>query len=65
MSVKFDSFALLAMVDGVKPEDMPCTCVNGDPASGECIPCGVRDCPEGEPLHWHHDGCPECNGNGD
>jgi len=24
----------------------------------ECLVCGVRDCPHGEPLHYHHDGCP-------
>jgi len=28
--------------------------------SGECIICGFRDCPHGEPLHYHHDGCPAC-----
>jgi hypothetical protein len=27
----------------------------------ECIACGLRDCPSGEPLHFHHDGCPECS----
>jgi len=26
----------------------------------ECFGCGVRDCPFGEPLHYHHDGCPVC-----
>lgn len=24
----------------------------------ECLVCGVRACPDGEPLHFHHDGCP-------
>ena len=24
----------------------------------ECIACGFVRCPEGEPLHFHHDGCP-------
>jgi hypothetical protein len=24
----------------------------------ECLLCGLRDCPHGEPLHYHHDGCP-------
>lgn len=28
--------------------------------NGECIVCGARDCPHGEPLHHHHDGCPQC-----
>ena len=27
---------------------------------GECLACGARDCPYGEPLHYHHDGCPSC-----
>jgi hypothetical protein len=27
----------------------------------ECIGCGARDCPHGEPLHYHHDGCPACD----
>lgn len=26
----------------------------------ECTACGARDCPHGEPLHYHHDGCPAC-----
>lgn len=30
---------------------------DGDP---ECLACGARDCPHGEPFHWHHDGCPAC-----
>ena len=28
---------------------------------GECSICAVLDCPEGEPLHYHHDGCPACS----
>lgn len=35
-----------------KTEDCP------DP---ECLICGERDCPFHEPLHYHHDGCPECS----
>lgn len=27
----------------------------------ECLMCSVRDCPHGEPLHYHHDGCPVCS----
>ena len=26
----------------------------------ECMLCSVRDCPDNEPLHYHHDGCPAC-----
>jgi hypothetical protein len=26
----------------------------------ECVICGMRDCPYGGPLHYHHDGCPDC-----
>lgn len=26
----------------------------------ECLICGIRDCPRGEALHYHHDGCPAC-----
>lgn len=29
----------------------------GDP---ECMECGEIICPHGEPLHFHHDGCPSC-----
>lgn len=28
---------------------------------GECIVCGMLVCPHGEPLHFHHDGCPACD----
>jgi hypothetical protein len=26
----------------------------------ECMMCAMRDCPDNEPLHYHHDGCPCC-----
>lgn len=26
----------------------------------ECMLCGIRECPNQEPLHFHHDGCPSC-----
>lgn len=26
----------------------------------ECLTCGKRDCPQHDPLHYHHDGCPSC-----
>ena len=35
------------------------TC-NSSLDDGECMACGARDCPHGEPLHYHHDGCPAC-----
>jgi hypothetical protein len=31
----------------------------------ECMLCAVRDCPGNEPLHYHHDGCPYCESEGD
>lgn len=27
---------------------------------GECMKCAMLVCPHGEPLHFHHDGCPAC-----
>lgn len=27
----------------------------------ECHECGKIICPHGEPLHFHHDGCPACD----
>lgn len=27
---------------------------------GECEVCAVRDCPHGDAMHHHHDGCPSC-----
>lgn len=45
----------------------PCFCekdhVDGPPEkcpANECMICAVIDCPHGEPLHFHHDGCPAC-----
>lgn len=37
-------------------------CPESDCASSsvECITCGRADCPYGEALHYHHDGCPAC-----
>lgn len=26
----------------------------------ECMICGIIECPHDEPLHFHHDGCPDC-----
>lgn len=37
-------------VDG-NPNDCPVS---------ECMTCSLRYCPHGEPLHFHHDGCPAC-----
>ena len=37
-----------------------CLVCNGVPDLHECLSCGERDCPESEPLHYHHDGCPLC-----
>ncbi len=32
-----------------------------DRDDGECMACGQIDCPDSEPLHYHHDGCPCCH----
>lgn len=29
----------------------------------ECEECGKAVCHHGEPLHFHHDGCPACDGD--
>lgn len=31
---------------------------------GECLTCGAAMCPDHEPMHFHHDGCPatSCDG---
>ena len=29
-------------------------------SADECEACAERDCPHGEPMHHHHDGCPAC-----
>lgn len=26
----------------------------------ECSTCGMLICPRGDPMHYHHDGCPSC-----
>jgi len=46
--------------DELEPEH---TCADGHNTGGdgECLACGERDCPGGEPLHYHHDGCPWCD----
>lgn len=31
--------------------------------AGECSVCSILDCPEQDPLHYHHDGCPSCSTN--
>lgn len=27
----------------------------------ECLYCSIRDCPQREWMHYHHDGCPACD----
>lgn len=27
----------------------------------DCLACGARDCPHGEPLRYDKDGCPACD----
>ncbi len=52
--------------DGYVP--FACSCSDKSECAGpcdachtnECLACGERDCPHGEPLHYHHDGCPAC-----
>lgn len=39
---------------------MVCEYCSGFPRDFECLDCGERDCPHGDPLHYHHDGCPSC-----
>lgn len=34
-----------------------CNCPKND---AECSTCGTIHCPEGDSLHYHHDGCPAC-----
>lgn len=31
-----------------------------DKESGECSICSEIVCPHGDPMHFHHDGCPTC-----
>ena len=31
-----------------------------DKENGECSECGRICCPEHDPMHFHHDGCPSC-----
>ena len=51
----------LLIVEGVEVNDEHAhTCGGGPDDDGECMACGMRDCPHSEPLHYHHDGCPAC-----
>lgn len=46
-----------AKANGSLTDELLAQC--GDP---ECIVCGAIVCPHQEPLHFHHDGCPACDG---
>lgn len=41
-------------------ENPDCTGVTDTCPDMECSSCAIRECPHGEPLHFHHDGCPAC-----
>lgn len=45
----------------VSADHEPCTGTTETCPEAECLDCGARDCPHGEPLHYHHDGCPACS----
>lgn len=47
--------------DGVFEFEHTCTDGQNGGGDGECLACGERDCPQGEPMHYHHDGCPSCD----
>jgi hypothetical protein len=42
------------------PETHEHTC-SPDGNMVDCDACGARDCPWGEAMHYHHDGCPSCD----
>jgi hypothetical protein len=44
-----------------EPPRHTCTDEANGGGDGECLACGARDCPSGEPWHYHHDGCPACD----
>ncbi len=47
----------VAKRDGTLTDDLLVQCPDH-----ECIVCGAIVCPHQEPLHFHHDGCPQCDG---
>jgi hypothetical protein len=48
---------LLAMVDALLN--------HCDKDGGECHVCSQIVCPHKDPLHFHHDGCPSCETQGE
>jgi hypothetical protein len=53
--------AARAFIQGfVSIDHEPCTGDTDTCPEAECLECGARECPYGEPLHFHHDGCPAC-----
>jgi len=55
---------MFAMDKGESAIGLVCTCREEDgedaPWLAECLWHGHTDCPHGDPLHYHHDGCPSC-----
>jgi len=49
------------------PDGHPCKHIidahppTDDCPDAECMICGMRDCPRGEPMHYDKDGCPVCS----
>ena len=48
---------LVYAINGMDPAEPPC-----EPRCDReyCAGCAIAECPHGEPLHRHHDGCPAC-----
>lgn len=56
-----DAIALLREMTGsVSMTEQQCTGETATCPVEECMVCAIRDCPDHEPLHYHHDGCPAC-----
>jgi septal ring factor EnvC (AmiA/AmiB activator) len=48
-----------AKAEAERLRDNVCQLIDHCP-DAECGTCGMAACPYGEPLHFHHDGCPAC-----
>jgi len=61
-----DVCALQAELRGRDPYAEALAQIPGHPPTNECpdmecMVCGMRDCPQGAPEHYWHDGCPSCH----
>ena len=60
----WEKYAMKCAIPGISDAEASCLLTNAHDCTGygddECVVCSAKDCPQSDPMHNHHDGCPTC-----